>query len=392
MASAAMAAPRRSSDSTDPRVRTFSSPLGREVFHSICHAKEIGTPDPFDVCSIHAEARDVFEAMIDRSTTPPGTPSGRTLLLLGESGSGKTHLMRAFRNYVHGRGLGYCGYLQMTTPTHNYGRYILSKLLASLDERYDEPTNQLSALMCLSNALVDTLGPDYASVVDCMREERFGQEELNEQVRRLANDILEDWGQRGAALRDVVRAMLYLQKQDPAPCAAVHSYLRCEDLGRHDRAALGDMAPRNDDSHPMEMIESLGYLMWAAHRRPLVLFVDQLEDMYNLQNAAELFRRAIGAVNTVAENVPSSVIVVACLEDYYEKLKSSLAQSLVDKIERGPDRLRLESQRNEQEVLDLAATRLAVLYEDAGVKVSPDDPTFPIPTEQLRQLRNLRHP
>lgn len=387
---ALVAAAGASPDVTDPRIRAFCAPQGREVFHSVCHAKEISSPDPFDVRSIHAEAREIFETMLTRATTPPGTPSGRTLLLLGESGSGKTHLMRAFRNLVHGRGLGYCGYLQMTTPTHNYGRYILSKLLASLDERYDEPTSQLSGLMCLSNALVGSLGPDYESVIDEMREARFGQDELNELVYRLANDILENWGPKGPGLRDTVRAMIYLQRQDPALRAAAHSYLRCEALGKFDRAALGELAPRTDDAHPIEMIETLGHLMWQADQRPLVLFVDQLEEMYNLENAKELFRRAMGAINTVAENVPSAIIVIACLEDYYEQLKSSLAQSLVDKIERDPDKLRLESQRSEQEVLELAACRLAVLYEDAGVEIESDDPTFPIPPDELRKLRNLR--
>lgn len=380
----------RWTDATDARIQAFCAPQGREVFHSICHAKEICSPDPFDVNSIHAEAREVFETMLARATTPPGTPSGRTLLLLGESGSGKTHLMRAFRNHVHGRELGYCGYLQMTTPTHNYGRYILSKLLASLDERYDELTSPLSGLMRLSNALVAILGPDYESVIEEMRDARFSEDELSEQVYRLANDIIQDWGPKGIRLRDVVRALIYLQRQDPALRAAAHSYLRCEELGKYDRAALGDMAPRTDDSHPMEMIEALGFLMWRADQRPLVLFVDQLEEMYNLENAKELFRRAMGAVNTVAENVPSATIVVACLEDYYEQLKSSLAQSLVDKIERDPDKMRLESQRSEQEVFDLATCRLAVLYEDAGLESDSDEPTFPIPSEQLRQLRNLR--
>lgn len=386
VASASFAAP----DATDSRVRVFCAPEGREVFHSICHAKEICTADPFDVRSIHAEAREVFETMLARATTPPGTASGRTLLLLGESGSGKTHLMRAFRSHVHGRGLGYCGYLQMTSPTHNYGRYILSKLLSSLDERYDEPANPLSGLMRLSNALVDGLGPDYESVIEEMRDGRYGQDELNELVYRLANDILEDWGAKGPSLRDTVRALICLQRQDPALRAAAHSYLRCEELGKFDRAALGELSPRTDDSHPMEMIESLGRLMWGAQQCPLVLFVDQLEEMYNLENAKELFRRAMGAINTVAENVPSAIIVVACLEDYYERLKSSLAQSLVDKIERDPDKLRLESQRSEQEVLELAACRLAVLYEDAGLTAPADDPTFPIPAAELRKLRNLR--
>ncbi|HVX14627.1 MAG TPA: helicase HerA-like domain-containing protein [Pirellulales bacterium] len=373
----------------DQRLMVFCSPTGREVFHSICHAKEIGTPDPFDVQSIHAEIREVFEAMVARATTPPGTPSGRSLLLLGESGSGKTHLMRAFRNYVHASDLGYCGYLQMTTPTHHYGRYILSKLLASLDERYDDPRVTVSGLMCLSTALVDSLGPDYASVIEELRVTHFRSDELTEFVDRLSKDILEGLTPRGDLL-GTIRALIYLQRHDSALRAAAHSYLRCEDLPRFDREALGGIVSRTDGSHPLETIETLGYLMWAVHGRPLVLFVDQLEDMYNLEDSKELFRRAIGALNTVAESVPSSIIVIACLEDYYEHLKPSLAQSLVDRIERNPDKMRLESRRTEPEIIDLVATRLAVLYEGAGVEIDGRDPIFPIPAAELRERRNLR--
>ncbi|HWB09727.1 MAG TPA: AAA family ATPase [Pirellulales bacterium] len=374
----------------DPRLEAFCSPAGREVFHSVCHAKEICTSDPFDVRSIHAEAREVFELMIERATTPPGTPSGRSLLLVGESGSGKTHLMRAFRNYVHSRDLGYCGYLQMTTPTHNYGRYILSKLLASLDERYDDGRVQLSGLICLSTAMVERLGPDYATIIDELRTAHFGSDELAECVYHLAKDILAEINATRDGLVDPIRALVYLQRHDPALRAAAHSYLRCEDLSRFDREALGGIVPRTDDSHPLEMIESLGYLMWAVQGRPLVLFVDQLEEMYNLENAKELFRRAMGALNSVVENVPSAAVVIACLEDYYEQLKGSLAQSLVDRIERDPDKIRLESRRTEQEIIDLVTCRLAVLYEDAGVDIDRNDPSFPIPVEALRGRRNTR--
>ncbi|HEV3341895.1 MAG TPA: helicase HerA-like domain-containing protein [Pirellulales bacterium] len=374
----------------DPRIDAFCSPTAREVFHSVCHAKEVCTSDPFDVRSIHAEARDVFESMIERATTPPGTPSGRILLLLGESGSGKTHLMRAFRNYVHAGDLGYCGYLQMTTPTHNYGRYILSKVLASLDERYDDGRVQLSGLVCLSTAMVDRLGPDYATIIDELRTAHFNSDELAECVYHLAKDVLAELGTSRAGLVDPIRALVYLQRHDPALRAAAHSYLRCEDLSRFDREALGGIVPRTDDSHPLDTIESLGYLMWAVHSRPLVLFVDQLEEMYNLENAKDLFRRAMGALNTVAETVPSSTVVIACLEDYYEHLKGSLAQSLVDRIERDPDKIRLESRRSEQEILDLVACRLAVLYEDASVPIDRDNPTFPIRAAELRERRNLR--
>lgn len=76
----------------------FVSPEAPEVFHSVCHRHQIWKPDPFDVASIHREARELFESLVEKSTTPPGTEAGRILLLLGESGAGKTHLMRAFRS------------------------------------------------------------------------------------------------------------------------------------------------------------------------------------------------------------------------------------------------------------------------------------------------------
>ena len=387
MASAVLTSP---AIAQDPRVAAFCAPAAREVFHSICHAKEICVPDRFDVPSIHREARDVFEAMIARATTPPGTFAGRSLLLLGESGSGKTHLLRAFRASVHSAGLGYCGYMQMTTPTGNYGRYILAKLLSSLDERYDDPREQLSGLMCLSNALAASLGPDYESIMDGLRDGIHDGEELHEHVDRLATDVVQDLDAAGTPLKDVVRALFYMQRHETALRAAAHSYLRCENLSRMDRERLGDMPPRTDDDQPLSMIAALGRLMWAVHRRPLVLFVDQLEEMYNLENAKELFRRAMGALNTIAESVPSSVIVIACLQDFYDQLRSSLAQSLLDRFEDDPGKVLLETSRTAEEIGELVACRLEVLYDDAGVAIDRADRTFPIPIERLRECHHQR--
>ncbi|MGH7139352.1 MAG: hypothetical protein ACREHD_26705, partial [Pirellulales bacterium] len=256
--------------------------------------------------------------------------------------------------------------------------------------RYDDPRVQLSGLMCLSTAMVERLGEDYVSVIEDLRSGHYTSHDLAESVFHLSKDILDELAATRDGVVDVIRALVYLQRQDAAVRAAAHSYLRCEDLSRFDRESLGDMVPRTDDSHPLEMIESLGYLMWTVHGQPLVLFVDQLEEMYNLENAKELFRRAMGALNTVAENVPSSIVVIACLEDYYEHLKTSLARSLIDRLERNPDRIRLESLRSEDEILDLVAARLAVLYEDTGMESDPADRTFPIPTAELRQRQNTR--
>ena len=119
----------------DPRMAAFLAPGCPEVFHSVATPTEIWKADPYDVETIHAEARAVFEHLLNRAGRTPPPPSGAVLVLLGEAGSGKTHLMRAFRTRAHGQDLGYCSYLQMTSEVSNYARYMLSNLIDGLEQR-----------------------------------------------------------------------------------------------------------------------------------------------------------------------------------------------------------------------------------------------------------------
>ncbi len=114
----------------------------------------IWTPDPFDVESIHAEARAAFSRLLHRAAAPAA--SGKSLLLLGEAGSGKTHLMRTFRNEAHASGQGYCGYLQMTARADNYAHYVLSNLIDALEQPYQHP-QPMTGFARLARGLLDTL-------------------------------------------------------------------------------------------------------------------------------------------------------------------------------------------------------------------------------------------
>src|SRR5262249_4431989 len=108
-------------------------------FSSVAHGSQIHERDPFDVESIHADAREVFHRQVVRATTPEQHQygHGRTLLVLGDSGSGKTHLLRALRHQVHSQRLGYVGYMQMTSEVGDYARYVLRNLIDSLERPYD---------------------------------------------------------------------------------------------------------------------------------------------------------------------------------------------------------------------------------------------------------------
>ena len=129
------------------RLAAFCSDAAPEVFHSIVQPTQIWSADPFDVETIHLPARETFERLLQRAAMSHDHPTGRLLLLKGESGSGKTHLMRAFRASTHGNDRGYFGYLQMTSQVGNYARYVLGKLIDALDQPYRLPDVETSGLM-----------------------------------------------------------------------------------------------------------------------------------------------------------------------------------------------------------------------------------------------------
>src|SRR3954465_8457507 len=90
-------------DPADPRIAAFCAPERPEDFHAVAYRNDVWKEDPFDVETIHEEARATFRRLVDRASGPARVSAGRILLLLGEAGSGKTHLLRAFRNWAHSR-------------------------------------------------------------------------------------------------------------------------------------------------------------------------------------------------------------------------------------------------------------------------------------------------
>lgn len=375
----------------DPRITAFRSLAAHEVFHSVCQKDQVWRRDLFDVHAIHEEARDAFYGTLERAVSPSGTPYGHILLLLGEAGSGKTHLMRAFRNHVHGNRVGYCGYLQMTTATENYGRYVLVNLIESLDDPYFEGEVDRSGLMTLSDSLVEAPGVLDPQEIERLRTAELTPTELAQLTVELADQFITQ--PRFEKLdAELIRALCCLQRDDARIRSRILKFLRCENLNEFDRKFLPGLTPRLHDHHPQEMVEHIGQLLWEVQHRSLILLIDQLEDMANFDanpQAAEVrFRRTVQTICALAGAVPSSVFVISCLEDFYQLLRSILTGSARDRLEQDPAPVRLTATRNIEEVERIVEYRLGALYSQAGVENA--DPTFPFPAEFLSRLAGLR--
>ena len=165
--------------------------------------------------------------------------------------------MRAFRNQVHSRSSGYCGYLQMTAFTGQYGRYVLNNLIDSLDKPYDDSQSATTGLMRLSNALAESCRDVPRDRLDQLREGELDQRSIDQLVGELADPIILD-DRFNTIDVYLVQALLYLQCNDPRIKARVLKYLRCEDLTDHDRRLLGGIVPCIYPDAPHRIIERLG--------------------------------------------------------------------------------------------------------------------------------------
>src|SRR5215831_16252544 len=131
--------------------------------HSITWEDDLWRADPVDVEAIHAPARRKFAELLDAVTAERGSAGqARILLFHGQSGAGKTHLIRALRTAAHRRGKAYFGYAQMTPDVADYADFFLRRLINSLEKPYDPDGGTETALQRLTNRLVgdaDSLAP-----------------------------------------------------------------------------------------------------------------------------------------------------------------------------------------------------------------------------------------
>jgi hypothetical protein len=195
---------------------------------------------------------------------------------------------------------------------------------------------------------------------------------------------------------NLIRALLFLLPDDGRFRPKVLAWLRCEDLPRFDSDMLGGLVPRPGPEMPLKTVVGLGHLMRAVHSAALVLLVDQMEEMIELARGdaqpGELFRRAVNTLVDVTDALPNAVVVVGCLEDLFRhaREKGYLPRPKLDRLENDPEPVRLAGNRTADEVRAIAARRLEVFLDAAGVGPDPSNPVAPFADRHLAPLAGLR--
>jgi len=348
--------------------------LSHAFEHSITWEDDIWRADPVDVPEVHAKARRKFADLLAEVTKGRGgaATQSRILLFHGQSGAGKTHLLRALRTAAHRESKAYFGYAQMTPDVSNYADYFLRRLVHSLEKPYDPDNEGASGLARLTARLVeDSEVLDKADLRE-LRDNSHSDEELASLILRLADEIVASTKFRDLELDiNIVRALLYLERKDPRIDQRVRQYLFGRQLTQLAHQAVAALDPNTGEDRAFEIIAALGTLMWTVERAALVFSIDQVEDLRFFDDAEERFQKAARDLIQIANRLPNAIIIISCLEDFYGQVRGVLAQSYVDRIEKsGPVPL-LES-RTPEEARLIIAKRLEHIAEQTGGLGFPD--------------------
>ncbi|MEO0791627.1 MAG: AAA family ATPase, partial [Pseudomonadota bacterium] len=325
--------------------------------HSITWEDDIWRADPVDVEQVHADARtkffDLLLSVVEKDTQ--AVPA-RILLFHGQSGAGKTHLIRALRTTSHKREVAYFGYAQMTPDVEKYADYFLKRLLNSLDKPYDpDETDGEAGLARLTRKLVADCDDISANDLEQLADGEFDAQALAELVHDLADRIVSapKFAEQDLDI-NVIRALLYLHRRDPRIDQRIRQYLQGRDLSPMSREAVAALDPNTGDDRAFEVIEALGRIMFSVDHAALVFCIDQVEDLRFFNDAEDRFQRAVRDLIQIANRLPSAIVVISCLEDFYGHVRGVVAQSYIDRIEKtGPVAL-LESRTAEEARLIIA--------------------------------------
>ncbi len=334
--------------------------LAQAFEHSITWEDDIWRADPVDVPEVHVKARTKFTSLLEAVCSGRGGPhaQARILLFHGQSGAGKTHLLRALRTQSHRAGVAYFGYAQMTPDISSYADYYLRRLVHSLEKPYDPDGDGESALERLTNRLVSDAEVLDPKALERLREARLGEDALARLVLELADEIVASAKFASEDLDiNIVRALLYLQRHDPRIDQRVRQYLHGRQLTPLAHQAVAALDPNTGEDRAFEIITALGKLMWTVDRAALVFSIDQVEDLRFFDDPEERFQKAVRDLIQIANRLTNAIVIISCLEDFYGQVRGVLAQSYIDRIEKsGP--VALHETRTPEEARLIIARRL----------------------------------
>ncbi len=346
---------------------------------------DVWRPSSSDVPGLHARLRDAFARKLDamERNGDGGCPLG--WVVVGDGGSGKTHLLGAFRREATRRG---CPFVMVDlTDVRNFWECVLQGYMGSLEQELDGEVPQHKWV--LENIIARYgSGKSFTAKLSALLGRKSA--DLRGDVNDMLGALSKPFPKETMRYQDVVRALICLNSDDFTVASLGHAWLRGLRIEDEDRKRLGVTVDRE---LPKQIVEALSWFTSLAG--PTVIAFDQMDPIVaqlhyrsqgeNHSEAEQATAKSIiaeiggglGALRDVARN---TLTLASCIELTWENLRASVLKPFLDRFE--------EPRRLNNVGADLAraivAERLAPAFKAAGV--THPHPTYPFAPSAFEEL------
>ncbi len=336
-----------------------------------------------DIDTIHGQERKRIISELEqlKRTQDPGSPLG--MVIIGEGGSGKTHLLRQLRRYAISHSINFI--LVDMTDVRDFWETVLQGYIKSLQEEINsdgmtQAQHLLEFLINLTNVPVSLVQLAQAEASD-----------LKISVNALLTALAKQDRSSTLRFQDVLRALVFMNSDDLEIASLGTTWLQGMELEADDKTTfkfLSLKAPKLSD-----IVEGLSWLLSLAG--PTLLAFDQLDpivtqsrqeklssvisDMTDEQRVSRSIVEEIGSgLSALRDKTNRTLVLVSCVDATWGILGQKAISTFKARYHQ-PMVLETIVEANTAEQLVLS--RLQEAYRSSPSPFSPPYPTWPYAPE-----------
>ncbi|APW61678.1 ATP-binding protein [Paludisphaera borealis] len=341
---------------------------------------------PSDVARLHANHRAEFARKLGAMEQTSGAGSPLGWVVVGGGGTGKTHLLGAFRREAARRK---CAFILVDlTDVRNFWESVLQGYMDSLQQRFDGDVAQHKWIL---DHIIEKYGPSksFASMLATLIGRR--SRDLRTDVDAMLTALGKSYPRETIKYQNVVRALICLNSDDFTTLNVGHVWLQGQRLEDDDKLRLGFTVHQEPAS---KIVEALSWFMSLSG--PTVLAFDQLDPIvtqlhYRKQGeqpslaeqatAESIIVEIGGGLGALRDLTRNTLTLVSCVESTWGILGSTVLRTFLDRFEEVKT---LKAPGDADVARAIVADRLGAAYK--ATNFAPPYPVYPFRPEAFDAL------
>jgi hypothetical protein len=350
------------------------------------HVKRVWQDIDYDVGMLHQQEREKIlgRLLALKQSTSFESPMG--IVIIGQAGSGKTHLLSTIRKYALTNALNFV--LVDMTDVRDFWETVLQGYVSSLQEAGLDGVPQLKILIA---HLIAFTGKD----VPASKLAQLPGTSLKNAIKAILLGLAKYHQKKTLEHQDVIRALVLLNSNDFAIAGIGYSWLQGLEIELEDKRNFGFTS-----SSTVQLSKIVAGLSWVMNlAAATVLALDQLDAIvtqhhlavgqgidHELTDEQRLSKSIIegigGGLMALRDETYRTLTIVSSLQSTWQILQRQVVKSFKDRFEK---EMILERVTEDDIAKEMVRLRLEVAYQQE--RFEPPYPTWPFANSFFQEVR-----